>query len=218
MEQIKQIVEDLEINEKRAKVDENKKTMLRIKREMSDLTFNINVAKYAHAIGEIRYLYRLLNKAITTEKKLEILDKIEEQRKLLPELETDSYVIEYKGLMEEYESLAKENSQFYRSINVDFRTELLDLRLPDVYVYQGTLENGNDFNLYRHLMIPGTVIFSDELPEQTIYPSKEVDSNRRSRHYYNKISYKYLDQLSQDYELDPQTKKLGKVKTKSRGM
>jgi len=217
MEKIKEIVANLAIEQKRAKVLKNKKEMLNLSRQMSALTFNINVAKYAYNLDTLRYKQAALVNASEEEQKKILLD-IERIKLEQDTLEIDDNVQEYIRLLTEYQKLDQENKDFHRLINETLRTELLDLDLPEIFVHQGLLEKDSKYHLYRHLIAHGTYISSPESPDQTIYPSKEVTSNRRSRHYYNKISYKYLDQLTKDYNFDVPSKKLGKVKILSRGI
>lgn len=216
MERIKQIIENLDIDGKREQVKQNKREMLNLKTQMSNLTFHLNVAKYANSIDVIKLKYKDFRKA-PEDKKQQLLLELEKLRNEQKALETDPYVQEYQRLLYKYNSLDREKHEFYRLINEALRTELLDLDLPEVYIHQGTLNDSTDYQLYRHLIAPGTFVYSDESPDCAIYPAKKVTSNRRSRHYYNKISYKYLDQLSRDHTFDLQPKKLGKIRIVSRG-
>ena len=58
MEEIKRIVTDLDINGKRAKMLLNEARLLRIHRDMSNLAFNLPVARCAYLLDQLDYEIR----------------------------------------------------------------------------------------------------------------------------------------------------------------
>ena len=130
-------------------------------------------------------------------------------RKEIGTLERHYGVKKYKHYNDElliYEDFIK---KYYICINVILRNELLNYDIPDIYVYQGNIE-GNE--LYRNILGPNSVKIGLDNEDQVIYPDRELKSNREYRKFYNRVSFRYIEDLTRDYSYDLEGKKLRKVK------
>ncbi|MBQ6477270.1 MAG: hypothetical protein IJI43_02410 [Bacilli bacterium] len=179
------------LREQKEEIIKNKKTMLSIKKEMSDLTTNQNVAIYAHALEEMIECHRVkpyLDVA-TKFKDDEIVQKYIRLRRKLNKLENE--IIEYN---------IKIQKELKRSINKKMNTA--------TYIYYGRDENNN---------IVTRCATSEELSllknnKEAVLPTKELKSKRKIRHFYNRVSFKYLEELTQDNSFSLEGKDLGRVK------
>jgi len=218
MEKIKQIVENLEIPEKKEQLKTSRLRMSTIKHQMSDLTIHQNVAQYVHDLDTIEYYKKFrenLTKAELANAQRE-LAAIEDRRQYL---DADPFVQEYQRLFGEFLDEKKSADVYYQTIQKDLRTELLDLELPRLFIYQGNINCGRKYKLARHIIIPNTVE-TFEQPEQIgtiIYPVKDMRSKRKLDHFYSLTSFRYLKQLTEDYSFDLEGKNLGSVSVLRRG-
>ena len=199
MESLKAIVDSLNIPEKKKAFNKRNAIILNIKYSMSQLALNNMVARYAYNLDTISYgndEMIIKNAALANA----ILLKRE------PEVQA------YESLRRELVKLEEQSSEYYKSIQLDLRDALLDQKLPDIYVYQGLLGTDN-MKLCRHIIIPGRYQTYDEPSEvgTIIYPAKEKESNRKLRHFYSNVSFKYLDSLVDDGSYDLEGKRLGRV-------
>lgn len=228
MEEIRQIIENLEIPEKKEQLHESRRRMSTIKQQMSDLTIHQSVAQYVHDLDTIEYYKRFrenLTKRELANTQRE-LAAIEDRRQYL---DADPFVQEYQRLFGEFLSEKRSADVYYQTIQKDLRTELLDLNIPDIYIYQGFTSSKKDFKLCRNIIIPNSVItFVDpseiatlifkvkDREEETLTP-KENLSYREAKKLYNKVSYRYLEGLTNDYSFDLEGKNLGNVIIHRRG-
>ena len=204
MKEIKQIVDKLKITDKRNKLIENNNKILKLKTAMSKLALFKNVAHYAYNYRLIEYL----EKEETEESLFEII-KLEEENAILL---ADENVYLYKILQDYIKILEKENSDYYQTIQTKLRYELMSLNHPNIYIYQGKLDPKYKDKAFMHI-IDYTHYFTDgNYPDISIMPYDELDSNRQNRHFYNGVSFKYLEELTKDYSFDLDNKNIGRVK------
>lgn len=198
MNNIKRIVQDNNINEKRERMLNNREIICHLKKEMSDLALFKNVSQYVYNLNLMEYLIRNNNS-----NKLEIL--INENKLLL----LDVYVLMYENLRKNVECLEQENSYYYQSINIDLRYSFNLDDVPNIFV----LESNNDSqNLYRNIIMPEFTTSDEIVGDTVILPYVEKYSTAYLRHFYNRISFKYLEQLSKDYSYSLDSKNLGRVR------
>lgn len=211
MERIKNIVNDLDIPTKREKLQSAKLEIQNIKVAMSNLTLNRDVAKYAYNLDKMLQIINLRTK--------EAYHQMKQLREEMYYLEIIPEVVEYQRLWARIKELEQSISEYYRTIQIDLRKELIYEKKPEIYVYQGFINNPNDLQLSKHIIIPGTMqAYYNPETVPTIYPeSSIIKSNREARHFYNQVSFKYLEQLTEDYSFDLEGKDLGKVKVLKRG-
>ena len=191
MNSIKEVIEKTKIKEKQEELIKNKETALKLKVKMSDLKLNYNVALYAYAL-----------------EKIEHREELSKYFQIIEELEKDPNVIEYVNLTKQLAEVKEKIADYYYFIQINLREKLIDIDYPDIYVYHISY----DEELLKN-------IIDDELIEYDenniiIYPPKEIDSNRKNRHFYNKVSFKYLEGLTKDNSFSLDGKRLGKVKIK----
>ena len=202
MRKIKKIVDECGISEKRNKLLQNRDVIIHLKHEMSNLSLFKSVSRYAYNLGEIKYL----SLDGTFESLMEI-ERIKGENEVLLE---NQNVLAYDNIRRQIERLELENSEYYQSINIDLRGRLFEEHLPSIFVYQGTIDNS--FKVYRHIIVPGLSIHLKEDEDVIIHPYTEKSSDTYLRHFYNRISFKYLEQLSEDYNYNLDSKNLGRVR------
>lgn len=208
---VKEIVDYLDIPEKRKKVELNRQEILKCDVAMSNMAVDDRkVAMYAHDLDRIHFLLNEGNSAN--------LEEIKRIREEMTKLEKCKPVREYIFVRSYKDSLMDQISEYYKTIQKDFRDELISQKLPEIYVSQGIVSFNPELKLAKHIIIPGTTIatYEDNF-ETTIYPeSKPITSAREARHFYNRVSFRYLEQLTEDYSYDLEGKDLGKIKVLKR--
>ena len=207
MATIKEIVNTLEIPKKRKKAALNRAEIVKCNVAMSNMCFmDKHVAMYADDLGKLQILLAQNDPAN--------LDEIKRIREEMTKLEKCKGVREYQFVLDYKLQLEDQVSEYYRTIQVDLREELINQSLPEFYVYQGVVDPSSEIQFSRHLIIPNTSFtFTEPGVETTIYPeSQKLASNRSARHFYNQVSFKYLEQLTEDCSYELEGKKLGKVK------
>ena len=112
---------------------------------------------------------------------------------------------EYDLLGIEYDYLVSNLNDYFKTINIDFRKELSNLDLPLIYVEQ------SHFDFDKHIIDESPLKCENENSSILITPVYDMNSIRNYRHFYNKISFKYLELLSEDYDFSLENKNLGKV-------
>ena len=201
MKQIKQIVEKLELDRLKEEYLENKEYLFCLERKMADLTFQYEVGWYAHRLDEMEDIIKKMEES-SPEKK-ELLSK---KLKLLmiknQVLENIPEVILYKNTRELYNNIKKENNRYYKTLQKDFREELRSIDTIPYYVSQGEEKEA------KHILFK-----EEEYPYADIYPEQELKSKREYRHFYNRVSYKYLESVSKTHSLRYRDNEVGKVKT-----
>ena len=200
---IKFCVQICQIEERRIKHEKTKIELFNLERQMAKMTFDRQVGLYAFKLDK----YEILLNNIPESSQQEILKLYNE----LKEMKKNHNIRIYKSLREKYQLLKESLSDYPRSINIDLRNELKDIELPNIYVYQ----EDKDVSIYKHIILYNNI--TSELSKKRniiIYPEYPLQSNREYRHFYNKISYKYLEELSKDYSFNIERKNLNKIKVK----
>ena len=199
MNEIKDIIEYCEIEKKREKLNRNKVLIPHIKRLMSDLCININVSKYAYYKSNLQS-----ENSSETEREyyLEELNKLSNDKNVLEYIEFEKYL----------NSLYEEIIDYYRTIQEELRYELLELDTPDIYVLQKPIDD-NGYKKAKHIINKDAIVgYKGSFKETLIMPNKINSSKRKNRHFYNQVSFRYLEELSKDYTFDLDNKDIGKVK------
>ena len=206
---VKDIVDYLRIPEKKEKAGLNRETIRECNYALSNMAAaDRNVALYASYLEE---WYRLL-----AECNPDNYARTQEIRSQMQQLEKFKAVREYNFVLSYRHELERQISDYYQPIQKD---ELISQKLPEIYVSQGIVLFNPQLKMAKHIIIPGTTIaaYEDNF-ETTIFPeSKPITSAREARHFYNKVSFRYLEQLAEDYSYDLESKDLGKVKVLKRG-
>lgn len=210
---IREIVNDLGIKDKKYQQEENLRKIREIKALLSEMSFKINVAKYLYDLDHIKYIEENIN-SLSNEERIIKERELSLLRHDIRRLKNNRDVIDCEKLLNELHRLEYECNDYYRAIQIDFRRELLEQPLPDIYLYQGDIAVNPKYKIASHIIIPGIVqMYTEpELKETMIYPANEIRSRRKLRSFYNKTSFRYLEQLSEDYDYSLESKDLGKVK------
>lgn len=201
MEAIKEIIESLEIPEKKKAFNERRELISKIKFTMSGLEKkNRMVALYAYNLKNIP-----LEQDEITRKKLILANTM----LLHKEPDVESYESLRKDLTQT-DSIA---SEYYKAIQKDLREELLDLKLPEIYIYQGLLDVGH-YTVCRHIIVPNTIqtVEDEKEAERIIYPVKPLESKNKLDGFYNRTSFRYLEAMTEDYSFSLEGKNLGRIK------
>ena len=210
MNKIKRIVKRLDIPEQRKEYLNNKKYIEEMLRAMEELNGFEEVQQYIFLLHECDTKLAEIKTASYGEiRRLSvIIHKLQDEIK---KIEGNKLVSEYKMYRDTYYELKQRNSMYYKTINVGLRQELSFLKLPEIYVYQGVLECNTHYKLLRHIIVPNKVVYYRDMPATIISPVDDIESKKKTRHFYNRVSFKYLDQLAEDGTFDVKVKKLGKV-------
>ena len=200
--EVKEISEKLRIKELKSELLNNRERIFKIRCMMSRLTFNRTVGLYASYLDEIDYLG---TKRFEVDEAtwLKTLEKIREYDKKARLLESDPEVQLYSNLRTEYIDLLL-NSEYYQTLNIDFRNELSKLDLPQVFI------SHRDFSKHA---IDESLKLDERKSFTMIEPLYNIASKRRLRHFYNKTSFRYLEGVSEEGSFVVDRKRLGKVRT-----
>ena len=196
---LKYVVDLLKIHEKKEKLVKERERLFDIKRQMSKMTFNRNVGLYGFFMDEMDYLMSELN--TTDDNRNEIIGKIRDLRDKTAILLEDEEVKRYAKIRDEYYHLLFDNDYFI-TVNCDLRRFLTVIGVPNIYVSQG--EDTKNI-VYKNLK-------NTDKHYYLISPVYDMESLRDFRHFYNKVSFRYLEELCDDYSYRLDGKKLGKVK------
>ena len=161
---------------------------------MSRLTFDRSVGLYA--LNYDRYLNSLYN-----DYEYEI-DQIDFD--IMRTLERLDGVKEYIKLRGENQHLNHLIEDYFRKVNIDFRQNYFEgLKLPNIYVKSS--------EGFTHIIDSNDNIEGRRDSETLIYPLYDISSKRDLRHFYNKLSFHYLESLVDDLDYSLENKKLGKI-------
>ena len=206
---IKDIVESLKIHEKKEELKNKKEKLYNLSSEMSRMTFNRTVGLYAFYTDEINYL----TSKIDDNNREDSLNKIKEYNEKGLKLLENEDVRKYASLRDEYyntmfdkETGLRFDSDYNLTINKCLRKELTALDLPNIFVKQSR------FDYDKNIVNP--YVFYDEFDNNSsefVFPVYEMESCRDFRHFYNRVSFRYLEELCNDYSFDLEGKNIGKV-------
>lgn len=202
--EVKDISEYLKIKELKEGMYKDRERIFKLKCEMSRLTFDRTVGLYARCVDEIEDLakgrFYFNEKPDWVKAGKRIVELLEEAATY----EWHDGVKQYKKDREEINKIIL-NSIYHKVINVDFRNTVSSLNdLPQVFV------TNKDFTC--HIIDKDRVLDENE-DFVAIEPLPNVNSKRDIRHFYNRTSFKYLQDLSENYDFDVDRSKLGKVRT-----
>jgi hypothetical protein len=184
-----------ELRGQKEKILNNKNKITSLKKQISDLKINRNVAIYAHSLDEIKRG-----------------EELHCHLSLIKRLKTDSNVQEYIVLKKELDSLEKQKIDYYKEIQTKLKDTISKKDDPNIFVYYGK----DIYDDTRTKNIVNDQISYEEQDNTIILPQKELKSNRKIRHFYNKTSFKYLEQVINTNDFSLNNKKLGKVKILSK--
>lgn len=201
--EIKEIVDSLEINGIRDQLIKDKKQLFKNEREMALLTHDREVGLFAFNFDE--YL-NLIEKSKESDD-IKLKKRINELEEFFTNYEMSDKVNRYVELRNESYRIINRNDYYYKLINIYLRGELSDIDLPQIYVKYG--------NKYRHIIDDELIKNSINSEDIVISPIYDMESKRDYRHFYNKVSFHYLEELSNDCEFGLENKKLGKVLVKN---
>ena len=111
MEQIKKIINDLELKKRKEEFLDNKELLFWLERKMSEMTLQYEVGWYAHRLDEIDFIKKDLETA--SPKKKELLErKIELLQDQIQNQEKQEEVLLYKRTRDLYNQIKKENHKY----------------------------------------------------------------------------------------------------------
>ena len=200
MEEIKQIVERLELEKLKEEYLDTLEYLFYLERQMADLTVQYEVGWYAHRLEEMEDISKKLEKA-SPEKRELLCQKLKLLMIQNQKLEKNPEVDLYKRTKGIYEEVKRKNHRYHQTLQKDFREELRNLKTIPYYVYQG--EN----RASKHILFP-----EKERRVADFYPVQDFTSKRRLRHFYNQLSYKYLESVSHTYDFNIKNNPVGKIK------
>ena len=190
--QIKDFVMKCNISSKKEELINTKKKIFELEREMANLVLDYEVGTYVH---------------------LSENSEIEKTNKSLKKMEKNKNVLRYLECKKELMLISNTIGQYERSINSNFRKMFSDYIVPDIYVFQGYVDK--NLASAKNIIMPEVNMLYRQEKSTIIYPVYDITSNRDLRHFYNRVSFKYLEAMSEDYTFDLANKKLGKVRIKN---
>ena len=179
------------LKEQKEQIIKNQRVILQLKIKMSDLTIHNNVAQFAHAIDEMLEEH-----------------KVSEYLKLATNFKDDENVQEYIELRRNLNKLENEIIEYYQKIQKDLKKAIKKRQISTPNIYYGRDEKNNIIT--KNITTNQLSLLKES--KEVILPTTELQSKKNIRHFYNRISFKYLEQLvnTNDYSLEE--KNLGRVK------
>ncbi len=178
------------LRKQKEKIIENDSKILHLKKKLSDLKLNHNVATYAYSIDKITWK-----------------EDVDKYLKITENLKQDEKVQEYIKLDNQLKSLKQEKISYYKDIQTTLKNEINKRNESTPFVY---------FNEDKNNVITRDITSSQlsllELNNEVVLPPKELKSKRKRRHFYNRVSFKYLEELTKDNNFSIENKNLGNVK------
>ena len=203
-----ELIDSCDIKERRSMYKSDLKRLKYTKKRMERLEDSKLIKRYKRKVERLNYLNNNFDRNHYRE--------LVRLRRSVDNLEHFSQVEYYKRLYNDVLQLEEYIKKYYITINILLRKELLDHNIPNIYVFQGILDIDSNLKLYRNIVSPNTV--KTELDDNDIglYPKKDIQSRRKYRSFYNRVSFKYLESLSKDCSFDVEGKKLKNVKVLKR--
>lgn len=203
MEYLEELVESCDLKKRRILRQFDDKYVRELRKRLRALEEKPIVMEYIVVVKKIN---DLLN-----DKNIDNLEEIKKLKERIEFLGKNNSVKDYKIFNMELFIISDYIRKYYISLNVILRKELLNYPLPEIYVYQGMLEN-SDVELYRHIVEPNTIKTGLDKEDIVIHPKSDIKSRRGYRKFYNRVSFRYLENMSKDYSYDIDNKGLTKVK------
>ena len=211
---IKEFAKVCNISSKKEKLINARKRLFELEREMAKLTLDYEGGTYVHMLDEYESLKIERDKLSSFETgKLNVITIPLGMK--LKKMESNPQIGKYLNLKREYLELLSSLGDYYETINVKFRKLFSEYNVPNIYVFQGYVDNSKKLASARNIILPDMNLLYREEKETIIYPVYEISSNRDLRHFYNKVSFKYLEAMAEDYSFDLDSKNLGKIRVKN---
>ena len=179
------------LKEQKEEIIKNERKVLKIKKEISDLKIHRNVALIAHAIDKMNEDH-----------------KVSDYLKLATEFKDDENVQKYITLLKSLNKLENEIIEYNQKIQKDLKKAINKRKLNTANIYYGRDENNNIIT--KNITTNQLSLLNEN--KEVILPTVELKSKKNIRHFYNRISFKYLEQLVIDNDYSLEEKNLGKVK------
>ena len=193
--ELKNLIISSGLKDEKQKLQSYRDEIFNNERRMSELTFDRRVGLYAYSFE--KYLCLMMNEESDEKEINKLLDTMNS-------LEEIEGVQEYLRLRGKNDLLKIKIDNYFRDVNIGFRRKLSDLELPSIYVY------GKD--KFIHIIESEKELSIPKSNDTLVYPYYNLTSLRDLRHFYNKLSFHYLDSMIDDYSFDIKSKKLGKIK------
>ncbi len=209
--QIKEFVELCQIREQKERLLNTKQELFKLERKMANLAMDYEVGTFIHLGDEYEELRNKKFNA-TGDELSKLIPKMQPIIKRLQRMKENPKVKKYLELQEVYYGLLDMLGDYAKSINVDFRESVSEYKIPSIYVFQGYFNNDKTMIETKNIVQPEIkVLFTRPTSNTIIHPITEITSKRDLRHFYNKISFKYLEAMTNDYDYGLVSKKLGRV-------
>ena len=179
------------LKEQKEQIIKNQRVILQLKIKMSDLTIHNNVAQFAHAIDEMLEEH-----------------KVSEYLKLATKFKDDENVQEYIELRRNLNKLENEIIEYYQKIQKDLKKAIKKRQISTPNIYYGRDEKNNIIT--KNITTNQLSLLKES--KEVILPTTELKSKKNIRHFYNRISFKYLEQLVNNNDYSLEEKNLGRVK------
>ena len=204
-QEIQKLVDTLELKQKKEQMIRDQKRIFRVKSIMSQLTFDIEVAKYAALLDDSEYYSAFIKRGKGTDKQLrEAHEYLKIVNARIGITKLTSKKADYLRYRQEYQKLTRRHP-YYWTLQRSFRVGLMNIGTPAIFVEQ----KEQDIN----------IVNPNEVRESTatvVTPPYDMDSTRDYRHFYNRTSFRYLDSLVEDPTYELEGKNIGKVKVLTR--
>lgn len=193
--ELKELIVSSGLQEEKRKLQIYRDEIFQNESRMSKLTFDRNVGLYVFSFD--KYLDLLSSENSNEEEEEKLLD-------VMSSLEHLEGVQEYLRLREINDLLKTRIDNYFRDVNIGLRNRLINLDLPEIFVY------GKD--RITHIIDNKRIKSMLANVDTIIYPLYDIKSLRDLRHFYNKLSFHYLNEMVDDCDYDISSKKLGKIR------
>lgn len=193
--ELKDLIISSGLQEEKRKLQIYRDEIFQNESRMSKLTFDRNVGLYVFSFD--KYLDLLSSENSNEEEEEKLLD-------VMSSLEHLEGVQEYLRLREINDLLKTRIDNYFRDVNIGLRNRLINLDLPEIFVY------GKD--RITHIIDNKRIKSMLANVDTIIYPLYDIKSLRDLRHFYNKLSFHYLNEMVDDCDYDISSKKLGKIR------
>lgn len=193
--ELKELIVSSGLQEEKRKLQIYRDEIFQNESRMSKLTFDRNVGLYVFSFD--KYLDLISSEKSNEEEEEKLLD-------VMSSLEHLEGVQEYLRLRKINDLLKARIDNYFRDVNIGLRSRLINLDLPEIFVY------GKD--RITHIIDNKRIKSMLANVDTIIYPLYDIKSLRDLRHFYNKLSFHYLNEMVDDCDYDISSKKLGKIR------